>query len=74
MIPAKIITEHVYPPIPLRCRDWSAHFEGDDPETRLTGWGATKEAAIQDLRDQAEAEESDREEERVNNGQFGVGA
>jgi hypothetical protein len=44
----KIIFEYVYPPIPIRCCDWSAvldGYEGGDP----IGYGATKEAAQADL-------------------------
>lgn len=44
----KIVTEHVYPPIPIRRFDWLAHW--DDPEGK-TGWGRTEEEAIQDLKD-----------------------
>jgi len=44
--PPLIITQHVYPPIPLRCFDWCAYL---DPESRLVGWGKTREAAITDL-------------------------
>lgn len=42
----KIVTEHVYPPIPVRQFDWVAHY--DDPEG-ATGWGPTEESAIVDL-------------------------
>lgn len=42
----KIVTEHVYPPIPLRQFDWCAHY--DDPEGPL-GWGHTEAEAIADL-------------------------
>jgi hypothetical protein len=42
----KIVTENVYPPIPIRQFDWAAHY--DDPEGPV-GWGATREAAIADL-------------------------
>lgn len=69
-----IITTHVYPPIPVRCMDWSAHFDGDDDEDRIAGWGATEAEAIADLKALVEVAEEDAEEERRNNGQFGVGA
>jgi hypothetical protein len=44
----KIVTEHVYPPIPTRQFDWSACRDGYD-EGELIGWGPTEEAAIADL-------------------------
>lgn len=40
-----IITEHIYPPIPVRTCDWSAYR---DPEGR-NGLGPTEDAAILDL-------------------------
>lgn len=46
-----IITNHVFPPIPIRTHDWSAYrdgYEAGDP----IGWGETKEAAIADLKEQ----------------------
>ena len=43
----KIVTEHVYPPIPMRQFDWVAHY--DDPEG-LAGWGRTEAEAIADLK------------------------
>ena len=42
----KIVTEFVYPPIPLRQFDWAAHY--DDPEGYV-GRGATEQEAINDL-------------------------
>lgn len=48
----RIVTTHVYPPIPERGWDWCAHFEGDDPDperNRVEGWGKTEFAAIKDL-------------------------
>lgn len=45
-----IITEYVYPPIPVRHWDWSAYR---DPEG-LVGHGATEEEAIQDLLEKEE--------------------
>lgn len=59
----KIITEHVYPPIPDRSCDWSAVLEGYDggdvapgvPSRDPIGRGPTELAAIADLLDQAEA-------------------
>lgn len=44
----KIITNYVYPPIPIRRFDWSAYRDGFD-EGELIGWGATEADAIADL-------------------------
>lgn len=46
----KIVTDHVYPPIPIRSFDWAAWVEGSDEETRTQGTGATEVAAVIDLR------------------------
>lgn len=43
----KIVTEHVYPPIPIRTFDWSARL---DDEASPVGWGETKEKAVEDLK------------------------
>ncbi len=48
-----IKTSHVYPPIPIRSFDWSAHY-GDYDLGDLIGWGPTEELAIQDLLDLTE--------------------
>ena len=45
----KIIIEFVYPPIPMRHCDWSAHFDGDEERADLIGWGATEAEALADL-------------------------
>jgi hypothetical protein len=58
----KIITEHVYPPIPDRSCDWSAVFDGydggmvdaDTPSRDLIGRGPTEVSAIADLLQQEE--------------------
>jgi hypothetical protein len=44
----KIITEFVYPPIPIRRYDWNAVREGYD-EGDPVGWGATEQEAINEL-------------------------
>lgn len=44
----KIITTHVYPPIPVRAYDWSAHYDGHEEEGPV-GWGKTKAEALADL-------------------------
>ncbi len=51
----KIVTEFVYPPIPIRSFDWLAI--DDDTYDGLTGpmgWGTTEQAAIDDLLEQLE--------------------
>lgn len=45
----KIITTHVYPPIPMRQFDWHAHYEGEEDEQMDYGTGATEQEAIDDL-------------------------
>jgi hypothetical protein len=47
----KVVTEYVYPPIPIRCYDWQATLEGYD-EGDPIGQGATEAEAIADLREQ----------------------
>jgi hypothetical protein len=51
----RIITEHVYPPIPIREFDWCATFADYEPGAPQ-GYGATKQAAIDDLMSQADEE------------------
>lgn len=48
----RIVTEPVYPPIPMRRYDWRATFDGYEPGD-LMGVGATEQAAIDDLKSQA---------------------
>lgn len=43
-----IRTDRVYPPIPLRNHDWSAVTDNYDLGHPI-GWGATEQAAIDDL-------------------------
>ena len=50
-----IITTHVYPPIPDRRFDWCATFSDYD-EGSPVGYGATEQAAIDDLHENAEAD------------------
>jgi hypothetical protein len=47
-----IMTEYVHPPIPDRSMDWAACVDGQ--EEWITGRGATRAAAINDLVEQAE--------------------
>ena len=44
----KIVTEYVYPPIPIRAFDWCATLDGYEPNDPI-GWGATEAEAIADL-------------------------
>lgn len=51
---AKIITRHVYPPIPIRSFDWCAWYDGDEPDdngSMACGYGKTAQEAIDDLVD-----------------------
>ena len=53
----RIVTEHVYPPIPDRSCDWQATFADDEPNDAgqmLVGRGPTEAAAAADLEAQAE--------------------
>ncbi len=48
----KIVTHHVYPPIPDRRFDWCATFDGDEPNDgggMAQGYGYTEAEAIADL-------------------------
>ena len=47
----KVVTTYVYPPIPTRRFDWSAHYEGEEGEHMDQGWGQSKGEAITDLKD-----------------------
>jgi hypothetical protein len=51
----RVITSHVYPPIPSRNFDWSAVADGYEPGVPI-GFGPTKEAAIADLLEQIEGD------------------
>lgn len=50
----KICTRYDPKPIPHRQFDWSAWEDGGSEH--LTGWGATEAEAIQELRDNLEAQ------------------
>lgn len=52
-MPKKILTDYVYPPIPLRQFDWSAVYDGYEPGEPI-GWGVTEALAIQDLEEKSE--------------------
>lgn len=44
----KVVTSHVFPPIPDRSHDWCAYYEGQE-EAGLYGYGATEAEAIEDF-------------------------
>lgn len=44
----KIVTTHVYPPIPIRTFDWCAYFDGEEEDGNY-GYGATRAEAIADF-------------------------
>lgn len=46
----KIVTSHVYPPIPIRTMDWCAYRDGHEEDGNY-GWGLTEQEAIRDLLD-----------------------
>jgi len=58
----RIITSHVYPPIPDRHWDWCAYREGNEENTHAYGWGNTEDEAVADML-RLEQEEAEYEEE-----------
>ena len=62
---SKLITSHVYPPIPDRRFDWCAYIDGDE-ESGKYGYGATEEEAVADFietwAEEYEAEDAERRE------------
>ena len=52
--PLQIIAFHVHPPIPLRCYDWRSEYVDGDISGPF-GWGASREEAIADLCQNAQA-------------------
>ena len=44
----KIITQHIFPPIPIRQFDWVAYFEGQEERCEY-GYGQTEFEAIANL-------------------------
>lgn len=44
-----VVITPVFPPIPTRDHDYSAHFEGQEELPDLYGWGDTEAAALMDL-------------------------
>ena len=51
---SKIITQHIFPPIPDRSHDWMAFF--DDRDEGPTGFGTTEAEAIADLKEQEDTD------------------
>jgi hypothetical protein len=52
MIIPKVVTEEIWPPIPVREFDYRASYDGDEPDDNGNmdcGWGKTRDAAIRDL-------------------------
>lgn len=57
MSPPRIVTSYVFPPIPDRRFDWSAHFE--NYEEGPYGFGPTEAEAKHDLTDNYDEPEGD---------------
>lgn len=57
MTARKIMTNNVYPPIPVRSFDWCAWWDDEGEEAGRYGWGATEEAAVKDLKQRYGGEE-----------------
>lgn len=53
----KVVTSHVFPPIPHRGFDWCAYYDGEE-ERGNYGWGPTEAEAIQDFRENYADEEA----------------
>ncbi len=54
---SKVITQHVFPPVPDRSHDWMAYVDGEDDG--FTGWGPNEADAIADLKSQIEEDFSE---------------
>lgn len=50
----KVVTEYIYPPIPIRSHDWMAHYPDlcDGESSGPTGYGETEVDALRDLAEQ----------------------
>lgn len=44
----KIVTHHMFPPVPFRSHDWCAFYDGEE-EAGNYGYGATEAEAIKDF-------------------------
>lgn len=75
----KIVTSHIFPPIPVRQFDWCAHFDGAE-ESGHYGYGRTELAAIRDLIENCDDDDDYQQlaeayaQMTSDNSQFGVGA
>jgi hypothetical protein len=47
----KIVTSHIYPPIPTRAFDWCATFDNYDGPGSPIGYGSTEQEAIENLKE-----------------------
>ncbi len=65
MARGKIVTSHVYPPIPDRRWDWCAYHDGEE-ESGHYGWGRTEADALADL-DRLDQERAEALEEVAGN-------
>lgn len=54
----KIITSHVYPPIPMRNFDWCAYDDDLHPDGPQ-GWGSSERAAVDDLMEQLKEDQGE---------------
>jgi len=59
----KLITSHIYPPIPDRSHDWCAFNDGEE-EAGNYGYGATEAEAIADFIENCAEEHDDRLDRR----------
>ena len=48
-MPKRIVTSHIYPPIPTREFDWCAYYDSEE-EKREYGYAPTEQGAIDDLK------------------------
>lgn len=48
----RIVTNYIFPPIPIRSMDWCAVDDDTYDEGCPVGWGATEQEAIDDLLEQ----------------------
>lgn len=65
----KLVTQHVYPPIPDRRWDWCAWdedtYDGAEDSNCVVGWGATEEEARKDFMELWQDREEQRELDRA---------
>lgn len=50
MTQERIVTTHIFPPIPDRNFDWMAYLENDAEKPWMHGYGPTEQDAIEDLK------------------------